>query len=125
MQRGHGTNSQEVLTNTPFIRTCRASVPYWAARTRGKNRRRPSPCHLMLVHPDDAAAVTDALWARLRQEAEEAYDREPKLASLFFDSILNQPTFEAAVFHRVAARLKNDTISLPLIVQAFGKAAED
>ena len=86
---------------------------------------RPSPCHLMLVHPDQAAAVTDALWARLRQEAEEAYEREPKLASLFFDSILNQPSFEAAVFHRVAARLKNDTISLPLIVQAFSKAAED
>ena len=49
----------------------------------------------------------------------------PKLASLFFDSILNQPNFEAAVFHRVAARLKNDTISLPLIVQAFSKAAAD
>ncbi len=86
---------------------------------------RPSPCHLMLVHPDDAASITDALWVRLRQEAEQAYEREPKLASLFFDSILNQPSFEAAVFHRVAVRLKNDVISLPLIVQAFGKAAED
>jgi len=43
----------------------------------------------------------------------------------FFDSILNQPSFEAAVFHRVATRLKNDTISLPLIVQAFNRAAED
>ena len=54
---------------------------------------RPSPCHLILVHPDHAAAVTDALWTRLRLEAEEAYEREPKLASLFFDSILNQPSF--------------------------------
>jgi serine O-acetyltransferase len=79
----------------------------------------------MLVHPDEAMAITDALWVRLRREAEDAYQREPKLASLFFDSILNQPSFEAAVFHRVAARLKNDTISLPLIVQAFSKAAED
>ena len=86
---------------------------------------RPSPCHLSLVHPDQAAAVTDALWARLRQEAEEAYEREPKLASLFFDSILNQPSFEAAVFHRVAARLKNETISQSLIVQGFAKASED
>ena len=41
------------------------------------------------------------------------------------NSILNQPSFEAAVFHRVAVRLKNDVISLPLIVQAFGKAAAD
>jgi len=86
---------------------------------------RPNPCHLMLVHPDHAAAVTDALWVRLRREAEEACDHQPKLASLFFDSILNQPSFEAAVFHRVAARLKNDVISLPLIVQAFAKAAAD
>ena len=86
---------------------------------------RPSPCHLMLVPPDEAALITDALWVRLRQEAEEAYEREPKLATLFFDSILNQPSFEAAVFHRVAVRLKNDVISLPLIVQAFGKAAAD
>lgn len=77
----------------------------------------------MLVHPDEAAKVTDKLWERLRREAEEACDREPKLASLFFDSILNQPSFEAAVFHRVAVRLKNDVISLPLIVQAFSKAA--
>jgi serine O-acetyltransferase len=44
------------------------------------------------------------------------------LAPLFFDSILNQPSFETAVFHRIAARLKNDVISLPLIVRAFHRA---
>jgi serine O-acetyltransferase len=77
-------------------------------------------CRLTLVHPD--RPEEDALWLRLRAEADEAYARSPKLAPLFFDSILNQPSFEAAVFHRVAARLKNDVISLPLIVQAFGLA---
>ena len=86
---------------------------------------RPNPCHLMLVHPDQAASVTDALWDRLRQEAEHACEREPNLASLFFDSILNQPNFETAVFHRVAARLKNDVISMPLILQAFHRASAD
>jgi serine O-acetyltransferase len=86
---------------------------------------RPNPCHLTLVHPDESAAVTDALWARLRKEAEEAYQREPKLASLFFDSILNQPSFATAVFHRVAVRMRSDVVSLPLIVQAFSKACED
>jgi serine O-acetyltransferase len=86
---------------------------------------RPNPCRLTLVHPDESAAITDALWARLRAEAEEAYQREPKLASLFFDSILNQPSFETAVCHRVAVRMRNDVVSLPLIVQAFSKACAD
>ena len=49
---------------------------------------RPNPCRLTLVPPDETAAVTDALWTRLRREAEEAYAREPKLAPLFFDFIL-------------------------------------
>ncbi|HVY15251.1 MAG TPA: serine O-acetyltransferase [Rhodopila sp.] len=86
---------------------------------------RPNPCRLTLVPQAESAAITDALWARLRAEAEEAYEREPKLASLFFDSILNQPSFETAVFHRVAVRMRNDVVSLPLIVQAFSKACAD
>lgn len=86
---------------------------------------RPNPCHLMLVHPDHAASVTDALWSRLRHEAEEACEREPNLATLFYDSILNQPSFETAVFHRIAARLKSDVIPLPLILQAFHRANAD
>jgi len=87
--------------------------------------QRLNPCRLTLVAADETAAITDALWARLRREAQEAYEREPKLAPLFFDSILNQPSFETAVFHRVAARLRNDVVSLPLIVQAFAKACAD
>lgn len=65
---------------------------------------------------------TDPLWQRLRQEAEEAYAKAPALATLFFESIINQPSFEAAVCHRVSSRLKNDVVSLPLIVQAFHRA---
>jgi len=77
---------------------------------------------LTLVPQDNPQAFTDALWSRLRREAQEAYAAAPMLAPLFFDSILNQPNFEAAVFHRIAARLKNDVISLPLIVRAFHRA---
>jgi serine O-acetyltransferase len=91
----------------------------------GTSMKRPNPCRLTLVPTEETEAVTDALWSRLRREAEEAYEREPKLAPLFFDSILNQPSFETAVFHRVAARLRNDVVSLPLIVQAFSKACAD
>lgn len=71
----------------------------------------------------ECAPVGDALWTRLRREAEQAYDNAPMLASLFLDSILNQPSFEAAVAYRVAARLKNEVVSVPLIVQAWHRAA--
>ncbi|MFO1027333.1 MAG: serine O-acetyltransferase [Acetobacteraceae bacterium] len=85
---------------------------------------RPLPSRLMLVHDQQDPAI-DPLWVRLRAEAEEAYEKSPKLAPLFFDSILNQPSFEQAVFHRVAARLKNDVIPLSVIVQSFAKALAD
>ena len=79
---------------------------------------------LTLVASDstNVQTFTDTLWVRLREEAEEAYDRAPMLASLFVDSIINQPSFEAAVFHRVASRLKNDVVSLTLLTETFHRA---
>jgi len=71
-----------------------------------------------------AGDAADPLWNRLRGEAEEAYARAPMLAPLFLDSIINQPSFESAVFHRVGTRLKNDVISLPLILRAFQQALD-
>ncbi|MDO9714513.1 serine O-acetyltransferase [Paracraurococcus lichenis] len=85
---------------------------------------RPQLGHLTLVARDPQALqdFTDQLWLRLRREAEEAYGRAPQLAALFLESITNQPSFEIAVMHRVASRLKNDVIPLPLILQAFHRA---
>jgi serine O-acetyltransferase len=40
------------------------------------------------------------------------------------ESILNRRTFEAAIFHRVASRLKNDIVGIGVIVDAFYRAAE-
>ena len=82
---------------------------------------------LALVSRDDEPVrkFADTLWLRLRREAEEAYAKAPMLAPLFLESIINQNCFEAAVFHRVAARLKNDVISQSVIVQAFNRALND
>jgi serine O-acetyltransferase len=75
---------------------------------------------------DGLQDFADELWVRLRREAEEGLARAPMLAPLFVDSILTQPCFEAAVFHRVAARLKNDVVSLTLLTETFRRAvAED
>jgi serine O-acetyltransferase len=78
---------------------------------------------LTLVSPEVQGEESDALWKQLRWEAEEACAKSPMLAPLFLDSIINQPSFEVAVFHRIAARLKNDVVSQPLILQAFHRAA--
>ena len=78
--------------------------------------------HQSFAPGDQPAAVADQLWHRVRGEAEQAFSHAPMLAPLFLDSILSQGCFEAAVFHRVAVRLKNDVISLYLIVQAFQRA---
>ena len=85
--------------------------------------------HLKLVTGNAAPrmgsqVLADALWVKLRQEAREAYERAPMLASLFVESILNQPSFEAAIFHRIASRLKNDVVGLGVIVDAFNRATE-
>ena len=82
----------------------------------------PRLSHLTVVTPEPQAAA-DQLWEQLRAEASEAYAAAPMLAPLFLDSIINQPSFEAAMFHRIAARLKNEVISQSLIVQAFHRAA--
>jgi serine O-acetyltransferase len=69
--------------------------------------------------------LADALWTRLRLEAKEAYRNAPMLAPLFVDSILNQPSFEAAIFHRISARLSNNVVGLGVTVDAFNRAVEE
>jgi serine O-acetyltransferase len=82
----------------------------------------PRLSHLTIVSPQSTGNA-DLLWRQLRDEAEQAYATSPALAALFLDSIINQPSFEAAMFHRIAARLKNEVVSQSLIVQAFHRAA--
>jgi serine O-acetyltransferase len=64
----------------------------------------------------------DPVWSRLRREAEAAIAAEPSLGSLIVGSVINQPSFEAAVSHRVAARLGHPAVAADLIEQAFAEA---
>lgn len=64
----------------------------------------------------------DPVWARLRREAESAVAAEPSLAGLIVASVLNQPSFELAVSHRVAARIGHPAVLSDLIEQAFTEA---
>jgi serine O-acetyltransferase len=73
----------------------------------------------------DDSPVSDTVWARLRREASEALARAPMLSRLFIDSILDQPSFEAAAFQRIASRLKTDLVPSSLLVDTFTRAAYD
>ncbi len=83
----------------------------------------PGRLTLISTQARDRGDFADTVWAELRKEAEEALSRAPMLASLFIESVLEQPSFEAAVFYRISARLKNDVVSLPLLSETFGRAA--
>ncbi|MFV3126289.1 serine O-acetyltransferase [Niveispirillum sp. KHB5.9] len=66
----------------------------------------------------------DPIWAALRTEAAQAVADEPLLAALFYGAILNQPTLEMAVIHRIAIRLAHQDVQGELLVQAFTDALE-
>src|SRR5579863_6217183 len=67
-------------------------------------------------------AGADPLFARIRQEAEEAMRREPELALFLAVNVLNHHTLEGAVAYRVAARLDSSDVSATLIRQTFNEA---
>jgi len=67
----------------------------------------------------------DPVWARIRDEAEDAVRREPELASFIYSSILHHDAFEQAVVHRIAERLDHADVSGELIRQAYADALDD
>ncbi len=64
-------------------------------------------------------AVHDPIFARLRIEAEETARAEPDMASIVFSTILDQETLEAAIIHRLAARLGHGEIPGELIAETY------
>ena len=67
----------------------------------------------------------DPVWARVRQEAAAIIEAEPTLTSFLISTIINQPTLESAVTHRVAARLGHAVVPADLIAQTFDEAIAD
>jgi serine O-acetyltransferase len=67
-------------------------------------------------------AGNDPLFARIRQEAEEASRREPELALFLAVTILNHETLEGAVAHRVASRLDSRDLPAAIIRHTFEEA---
>ncbi|WP_026379704.1 serine O-acetyltransferase [Afifella pfennigii] len=67
----------------------------------------------------------DPVWVQLRREAEDVVEREPALAGFIYSSILNHTRLEDAVAHRVAERLRHESVSGSQIVRGFAAMYED
>lgn len=61
----------------------------------------------------------DAIFARVRQEADEIVRRDPELTGWIFETILNHDSLESALIHRLAARLGREEVSADLIRQLY------
>lgn len=78
------------------------------------------------THKQEASLQSvDPIWDVVRSEADAAADKEPLLGAFFFSSIINQPSLEAAVAHRIAARLNHGDVPDSLIRQSFEAMLED
>jgi len=75
-------------------------------------------------NPEPVAGVVDPVWSRIRQEAEAAIRQEPSLGGLMLTSLLNHDSLEAAVVHRVAARLGHASVPSDLIEQTYLEALD-
>ncbi|WP_363349746.1 serine O-acetyltransferase [Methylocystis echinoides] len=64
-------------------------------------------------------AERDAMWAHMRQEAEDALRLDPALAPLFMGELLNRHSLEEAVIHRVSGRLGASAMDAATIADAF------
>ena len=70
------------------------------------------------------AGIVDPVWTRLRGDADAVLHAEPALATFIVATILNQPSLEAAVAHRVAGRLAHAALPFDVITQVFAEALE-
>ncbi|MTI19354.1 serine O-acetyltransferase [Rhodobacteraceae bacterium RKSG542] len=70
-------------------------------------------------------AMHDPVWLRVRSEAEEMARNEPALASFVYETVLNHPSLEQAIVHRIADRLAHTVVSAHLIRQTYMEALSD
>ena len=75
-----------------------------------------------LEAPDPVIGTVDPVWTRVRQEAEAAAAAEPTLAGFLLATVLNQPSLEGAIVHRLSARLGRGALPADLIVQTYREA---
>lgn len=67
----------------------------------------------------------DPIWHRVRQEASDAVKADPAIATFIYAGVLNQPSLEQAIAHRIAERLDHPDVPADLIRQAYDAMFQD
>jgi serine O-acetyltransferase len=75
--------------------------------------------------PDGAVKAIDPIWDAIRMEAERSIGQDPLLAAFLYSTILNQPSLEEAVIHRVCERLDHPDLQANLLRQTFLEMVSD
>lgn len=66
----------------------------------------------------------DPIWSTIREEASEAVENDRLLAAFLYATVINQPSLEDAVIHRLAERLAHQDIGADLIRQTYRTMVE-
>jgi serine O-acetyltransferase len=67
----------------------------------------------------------DPIWDTIRKEADEAAQADPVLATFLYSTILQQPSLEEAVIHRVCERLDHPDLPASVIRQTYMEMLAD
>ncbi|MCW4114486.1 serine O-acetyltransferase [Aurantimonas sp. MSK8Z-1] len=73
---------------------------------------------------DERLRPLDPIWHSVREEALKAAERDPALAGFLYGTVLNHPSLEASLIHRVSERLDHPDVPATLIRQGFAAMAE-
>ncbi len=67
----------------------------------------------------DRVVSLDPVWQALRDEAQAIVDSDPAMVSFIYSNVLNQPSLEDVVVHRIAERLHRPEMAADTIRRAF------
>jgi len=79
--------------------------------------------HRESVSPSQIQAL-DPIWHAVREEAEAAISKDRALGAFMLTTVLNQPTLEDAIIHRISERLDHPDMSADLLRQSFRSMLE-
>lgn len=71
------------------------------------------------VRAGESVKAIDPIWDSIRLEAERSIAQDPLLAAFLYSTVLNQPSLEEAVIHRVCERLDHQDLQANLLRQTF------